>query len=158
MLKVIKTPENRVPSRKTLVPFLYKKGSNAYPTEIISSDTLLISGKHTFSKYLLRGSKQKAAASPLASLPSLFAVRTPKAFVSTLMHRYWSYFWPRVTWLCLHNWVPTSWSATLIVCKIIAGKCPIPKEVLVKFGLPLSYSQKKKREKRRKKVFLQKHF
>lgn len=88
MLKIINTPGKRVPSLKTFVPFLYREGSDSYPTEIISSNTLLVSGKHTFSKYLLRGSKQKAAASPLASLPSLFALCTPKAFVSTLMHMY----------------------------------------------------------------------
>jgi len=66
MVKIINIPGNRVPSLKTLVPFLCKKGTNSYPTEITRSNTLLVSGKHTFStfsKYLLRGSKQKAVAS-----------------------------------------------------------------------------------------------
>lgn len=73
----------------------------------------------------IRGFKQKAAVFALLP-PFLFALCTLKAFISTLLHMYWSYFWPRVTWLCLHNWVPTSWSAALIVCKIISWEMSDP--------------------------------
>lgn len=126
-VKIPNTSGTRVPSLKPSVPLSARK--EVTPTPLKLQETLCLSLENTLALNISQEALNKKLQLPLLPL-SLFAPCTPKAFVSTLLHMYWSYFWPRVTWLCLHNWVPTSWSAALIVCKIIAGKCLIPEKCL----------------------------
>lgn len=134
-------------------PLSVRKGVIPTPLKLQAA-TLCLSLENTLALNASREALNKKLQLPLLP-PSLFAPCTPKAFVSTLLHMYWSYFWPRVTWLCLHNWVPTSWSVALIVCKIIAGKCLIPEKCLQ--SSVCLYLKSKIKKNKRKQALLQHH-